>query len=254
MSLEDRKLAPILLAPEVREANRQAEARRIADVLAHGTVPDACGPDIPLAPARGALRTFRPIELVPGSLGTAQDTGHWARGEDTRRKGARIRDVFDRVELWAGDAPLAPAQVQIARDYRDLIERHEAGGMGCASLEASRGGGGGAGGEFIDAYVAEGIRIAALRRRIGTGVAMEMRRIRPSKRGAKARGNITNRKLVDMVCLGDQPLGAVLDAHGWAVKGDTREALRRALAAALDRMMGYDCAQPQNRDLTLKSG
>lgn len=215
--------------------------------------PVECGPEIPAAPARGELKTFRPIELVPGSVGTARDTGHWERGEDQRRRGARIRDVFDRMHDQAraahkakGDKagpfvpPLTPAQVQIARDYRDLTERHAAGGMKCASLEAAGRGSGGQGGEFIDAFVAEGLRLDAFHRRIGTGVAMAVRRIRPSGRGSKTASLITDRTLVDKVCLGDCDLGQVLNAHGWSVQTAPLGALRKALAAALDRMQGYD--------------
>ena len=67
---------------------------------------------------------------------------------------------------------------------------------------------------------------------------MAIRRIRPSQRGSKS--IITDKRLVDMVCLEDKDLGQVLSAHGWAVKGEANAALRRALAAALDRMQGYD--------------
>ncbi len=213
--------------------------------------PVECGPAIPAAPARGELKTFRPIELVPGSVGTARDTGHWERGEDQRRRGARIRDVFDRMHDQAraahkarGDKagpfvpPLTPAQVQIARDYRDLTERHAAGGMKCASLEAAGRGSGGQGGEFIDAFVAEGLRLDAFHRRIGTGVAMAVRRIRPSERGNRT--GIRNRDLVDDICIRDMDPSAVLKRHGWSEKGKTRDAVRKALAAALDRMIGYD--------------
>lgn len=219
------------------EARQQSEADRIAEVMARGAVPEACGPEIPLAPARGPMKTFRPIELVPGTVGVARDTGHWERGEDSRRRGARIMDVFDRM---TGPNALTPAQIQIGRDYRDLAERHEAGGMKCASLEAAGRGSGGQGGEFIDAFVIEGRRLEALRRRIGTGVAMSVRRIRPSSRGAAAKGLITDRDLVDRVCRGDLDLGQVLKVYGWAAKGTARAALRKALAAALDRMQGYD--------------
>lgn len=230
----------------------------VAALKAASQPPVECGPEIPMAPARGEMKTFRPIELVPGSVGRARDTGHWERGEDSRRRAARIKDVFDRMEDQAraahkargekggGDKaapfapPLTPAQVQIARDYRDLEERHAAGGMKCASLETAGRGSGGQGGEFIDAYVAEGLRLAALHRRIGAGVAMAVRRIRPSRRGGTASGLITDRALVDKVCLGDCDLGQVLKANGWSVHGKANEALRKALAAALDRMQGYD--------------
>lgn len=247
MSLEDRKLAPILLAPEVREANRQAEAARLGALMVKGAPPLACGPDIPVAPARGAMTAFRPIELVPGSVGLARDTGHWERGEDQRRRAGRLKDVFDRMADGAAlrgegeghSAPsFTPGQVQVARDYRNLVERHAAGGVRCASLETAGRRSGGAGGEFIDAFVTEGRKLEAMQRRIGTGAAM--RRLRPSKRGGAATGLITDRVLVDMVCLGDKHLGEVLSAHGWSVQTDALNTLRKALAAALDRMMGYD--------------
>jgi len=42
---------------------------------------------------------------------------------------------------------------------------------------------------------------------------------------------------VDMVCLEDKPISAVLRAHGWSVRGQTSGALRQALAEALGRMV-----------------
>ncbi|MGO4854752.1 hypothetical protein [Phaeovulum sp. W22_SRMD_FR3] len=94
------------------------------------------------------------------------------------------------------------------------------------------------GGEFMDAFVAEGDDIRRLRARVGTGVAMQIRRIRPSARGAAARGIITDLALVDAVCLEELTLSAVLTRFGWVSDGKNREALRKALGAALDRMAG----------------
>ncbi|WP_412073319.1 hypothetical protein [Tritonibacter mobilis] len=48
--------------------------------------------------------------------------------------------------------------------------------------------------------------------------------------------NITDRRLVDMVCLKDKPISAVLRAHGWSVQGQTSGAVRQALAEVLERM------------------
>lgn len=231
-------------------AKMAAEAGRIAEVVARGIVPDACGPDIPAAPARGAFQVFRPMTIVPGSAGTAVPAGYRAPGEGAFRAAIRRADVFDMMERDArlaheragADtpfvAPFTPAQVQMGRDYRDLTERHAAGGVRCASLEAGRGGGG-SGGEFIDAYVDEGLRLAALHRRIGAGAAISVRRIRPGRRGSHARGIILDRALVDMVCLCDKRLGQVLRKHGWEPDRKLRDALALALAAALDRMLGY---------------
>lgn len=219
-------------------ARLAAEAQRIAAIKARAAPPESCGPAIPVAPARGACRAFQPVEMMPtGAAGwEPQPAGY--RGRDA----VQVMDVFDTMARAASGrdeaAPFTAGQVAAARQYRALVERHEAGGMRCASLEAV-GRGGGGGGAFIDAFVAEGQQIARLRARIGTGAALSVRRIRPSSRGAAARGIITDRALVDAVCLGDQTLSAVLKAHGWASKGDHREALRKALAAALDRMQGY---------------
>ncbi|MDI3335878.1 hypothetical protein QKW60_05635 [Defluviimonas aestuarii] len=219
--------------------------------------PDICGPEIPASPARGAYRVFRPVEIVPGSRGTARPSGYQGPGELRPRAAIAKADVFDamradayrRHEAAGGDPelfipPFTPGQEQVGRDYRDLTERHEAGGMKCASLETI--GKGGGQGEFIDAFIAEGMRLAWMVNRIGVGAAMEVRRVRPSKRGVRARGVILNRTLVDMVCLGDRSLSDVLKAHGWAAKGDTREALRKTLASILDCMRGYTLRAPQD--------
>lgn len=230
--------------------NRLAEAEaKVAAVKASAAIPEACGPDIAPAPARGAFATFRPIEIVPGSAGTARQAGYRGPGEVRHRVAIRRADVFDamiedarRRHATAGEdagpfvPPFTPGQVQVARDYRDRCERRSAGGVRCAPLEAGRGGG--AGGEFIDAFVADGIRLADMIERIGEGAALPVRRLRPSLRGDATR-DITARALVDMVCLDGMSLKRVLVRHGWTVNAGRIAILRKALAAALDRMQGY---------------
>lgn len=248
-----------LCPPQMRVEHfaMMAEPVRRAAILDAATPPDICGPDIPVAPARGAYATFQPIRLVPGSAGTAVPDGYRAHGEVRHRSALRRADVFDRMiedarcrhEKRGEDAglflpPLSPGQVSMGRVYRDLVEDHDGKGMKCASLEASRGGGGS--GSFIDTFVAQGIAIERIRAKIGHGVAMEVRRIRPSGRGAAAHGIILDRALVDMVCLGDRTLSQVLAAHGWDKQTKHIAALRVALAAALDRMQGYRNTHPQN--------
>jgi hypothetical protein len=71
---------------------------------------------------------------------------------------------------------------------------------------------------------------------MGTGAAMQVRRIRPSSRGTAARGIITDLALLDAVCLEGVVLSAILMRFGWAVDGKHRESLRKALSGALDRM------------------
>ena len=101
-------------------------------------------------------------------------------------------------------SPLSPGQVAIGRYYRDLVERHACAGLKCSSIEAIRSSGSGCGGDFMDAVLRDREEIERLRRRIGTGSAMVVRRIRPSKRGSRA--SISDRRLVDMVCLEDRAL------------------------------------------------
>jgi hypothetical protein len=81
------------------------------------------------------------------------------------------------------------------------------------------------------------LRLRVLRQRIGSGLAKEVRRIRPN--GAK-RKPIYARALVDMVCVGDASISEVLRVHGWANCKKGNAALLAALCAALGRMQGYD--------------
>lgn len=221
----------------------RAEAGRVAARLEAAAPPLRCGPDMVAAPARGPMLAFAPVRMVLGSTQRAVHDG-W-QGRDA----ARLADVFDRMvaaALRRGEpAPFSHGQVAMARHYRDLSERHAAGGVRCASAEAGRAcGAPGGGGGWIDAVIDTGRRLDALRARIGTGVAMEVRRVRPSVAGV--RRAVRDRVLVDLVCLSDRSLDDVLRLHGWARKGETRAALRRALVGALDRMQGYGCARPQD--------
>jgi hypothetical protein len=89
----------------------------------------------------------------------------------------------------------------------------------------------------MDAYLAVGRELDRLHGRIGLGQALVLRRVRPSQRGSRV--GISDRSVVDMVCLCGMTLGQVLEAHGWAVKGEYRDGVRIALCGALDRMQGY---------------
>lgn len=226
------------------------EPVRLATMKAAAAAPGSCGPEIPVSPARGAFAVFSPREVIPGSAGATRRSGF--AGRDAIREA----DVWDRMEAAARkalrrhdpDAPFVPpfsaGQIAVGRHYRDLVERHDAGGMRCSSTEARRGGGDGGG--FIDAFVAEGIEIGRLRTRIGTGAAVVVRRVRPSDRGAAARGIITDRMLVDGVCLAGLTLSEIAAKAGWRAKDAKLLArLRTALCAALDRMQGYRLREPQ---------
>lgn len=244
---------PVSLVPMIATANLRAEAERIAAIKARAAIPDRCGPEVEPAPARGAFAVFTMREMVPGSAERMRPAGY--KGRDT----VRVADAFDVMEeqarrAWAKlpekdrppfQRPFTDPQIAMARRYLALTERRAAGGVRCASLEALRSGGG-QGGEFIDAFVAEGAELASLHRRIGGGVAMVVRRIRPSARGAN-RAAILDRRLVDDVCLRGLTLTEVLRAHGWAKDAAKLVALRVALAASLDRMIGYGSGASHER-------
>jgi hypothetical protein len=215
-------------------------AERCALVLAAGAVPEGISEAIPVAPARGALEPFVELEIVRSTDGSERVQ----RANYLDRGAGRVADAFTRMERRRPArerrevGPLfTPGQVAMGRAYAALAERCAASGVKGVSLEvmASRSGGGSGG--FMDAVIADHERLRAMERRIGDGVALAVRRVRPGVRGA--RSGIRCRRLVDMVCLGGASLSEVLAAHGWAVKGETREAARLALAAALDRMQGY---------------
>jgi hypothetical protein len=184
--------------------------------------------------ARAAMHLVEEMTMVPGSVERHRVTGVHLRMTDAMT--AMCRQSYLRHKDGAGAwvPPFSPWQIAVGMRYRDLVERHQAGGVRCASLEAQRGGGGG--GEFIDAFVAEGVEIDRMRRQIGGGVALAVRRIRPSLRAG--RRQVTVRGVVDAVCLDGLLLGQVLRAHGWARDAAALEVLRGALCGALDRMMG----------------
>ena len=213
------------------------EAARILATKARWTPPAAMAA-APMAPAAGPKVLVPEYDMATGGL-RRRVSAHW-----------RAVDVFDLMEQQAlreharrgGDAalvsPFTPGQVEMGRRYQALVERRSAGGMRCAGLEAGRGGSGG--GDFMTAFMAQGDEVDLICARIGQGAAMVVRRIRPSKRGGSAARVITDRALVDGVCLEGQDLNGVLRAAGWSADGHHRKALRTALSAALDRMQGYD--------------
>lgn len=247
------------------EVARGAEA--VASILEAAAPPERCGPEMPIAPARGPMEAFQPREMVITDAGNPVSRRAGYLGRDA----ARVADAFDRMTLAAQkahagavrraeargdpipsfDAPFTHGQVSAARDYAALSERCQSHGLATASVE-TRGGGSGGNGGREEAIFADFQRLRALHRRIGEGLAKEVRRLRPSATGGKRRA-IRARRLVDMVCLGDAVISDVLAAHGWAENARERSALRLSLCAALDRMQGYDLTKPQNMGLTSKS-
>lgn len=226
----------IRISTDAADCARRVEAERVAAVLARATPPEAMQ-SAPVAPARGPMRLVENVELLPGGLQRRRGA-HWV-GMDALS--VMCRRAFEKYESAGGDAasfvpPFTPGQIAVALDYQALVEWRDGSPMKCASLEAGRAGGGSSG-LFIDSYIEQGRWLTELRRRIGTGQAMAVRRIRPSARGSRAA--IFDRTLVDAVCVGGATFSDVLRSHGWAEKADHRSALRQALVDALDRMQGY---------------
>lgn len=231
---------------EMGALRRAQERERVAGIIARAMPAEGCGPAIPIAPARGPSVAITPNVVMPDEK---SETGYKVEATGWRGfRAARAIDVFDTLDQREavrarkeGRDPVPPfskAQVTIARHYRDLVERHDAGGMRCASLEARGSGGGSSGGEFIDAYLATGNEIQQLRQRIGSGAAMVVRRVRPSARGTTTASIIRDRDLVDAVCLHGKGFVEVLLAHGWSKDGKNAKALQVALGGCLDRMRG----------------
>lgn len=221
-------------------ARLRAEDARVAEMRAGALPPERCGSDMIAQPGAGARIIFSPMGMIPdGRDGWKREhVGH--RGRDAARAADafdRMQAAEDRVAKRRGRDPVelfTLVELGAGRRYATLVERHNAAGVRCSSIEAQRGQGGGGGG-FMDALIDEGRQIQRLRRAVGDDMAMGLRRIRPSVRGTRA--GITDRALVDGVCVGGLTVSEVLERHGWATSHRLREAARAALKAALRRMV-----------------
>lgn len=232
-------LRAVPLADRAEAFEALPEPARVAIVRSAGVVPTACGAEAPVAPARGPARMVEFMAAYPkGDKGSeVKPAGH--AGRKTVVMLDAIEIMRAQVKRRGGTFALTDEQVGMARLYATLVQNLEAGAVRCVSLEGQTGGGGSREG-FTDHRLALHRRVDGLRARIGGGFAMEIRRIRPSKRGddSMKRANIPDRALVDLVCLHGLTTSEVLARYGWAVKGDTNKAATKALAAALDRMLG----------------
>lgn len=229
------------VAPDVRANTFEAmpEHERLSVVRNAGRAPEACGDAMPIAPARGAGRAVHLLASYPkGDHETeVKPAGHLGR------KTVFLLDAIDTMRAQSarkGKAfSLTESQIGMARMYATMVADHLAGAVRCTSLEAAGGGHGGTREGFTDHRLDLSRRIDQLRRRIGVGCALAIRRVRPSKRGdGPSRANIPDRALVDLVCLEGLTISEVLARYGWSIKGETVQAATRALGDALDRMVG----------------
>lgn len=214
-----------------------AEALRLRAAQAAAAIPAACGPDIAPSPARGGFVLVRNVELLP--VGTDKvEAVHRGYGG---REAIRRADAFDAMLAAAArrkqPAPLTPGQIAIGRRYHDLVELLSADGTKLSSLQASRGGPDGR--DWMDRRLELSAELDGMRKRIGSGVAMSVRRVRPSARGGIEAKPIQDRTLIDGLCLRGMGIKAILKAHYWSDFGGNQKALVAALSATLDRMIGY---------------
>ncbi|MTH61431.1 hypothetical protein GL300_19645 [Paracoccus litorisediminis] len=229
--------ALVSAAQAARQARQAEEAARLAEIRDAGAIPEECGPDIAPAPARGGFVLER-VRHLEGA--TIDDLVETSRGY-VRKSPVRCADAFDLMIAAAlrgkRDMPLSPGQIAMGRRYAALVEISATDGTKLSCLDSS--GGGGDSMDWMDRHLDIGRELDLLRGRIGHGVAMAVRRVRPTARGAEQRGPIMDRVLVDMVCLKGCTLDQVLMSHGWSAKGDHRKAVSHALGETLDRMIGY---------------
>ncbi|KUP91788.1 hypothetical protein [Tritonibacter horizontis] len=228
-------MSVVVVAPN-GTARLVEEAKRIKQIKARGHVPPACGDGIGEAPARPAFRLFEPQQFYPDGAGSAVKPAGY-RG----RKAMRMLDAFDKMEAQARKSLFEGYQKEVGRAYGVLFEKLDAAGVRCSSVEVLSQASGGGGGEYIDALLADRRRLDEMQRRIGSGAALAVRRIRPSARNKV--GLISDRALVDMVCVQGLTLTEALRRSGWAAEGQRPngkhvKALRCALLESLDRMAG----------------
>lgn len=248
------KVAEVAARMERRDRAREDEAARLEEVRARGAVPDGCCPDIPEAPARGPFRLVQMRALYPaGENGfTSKPAGYMGRST------MQAADAFDVMEAKARAAharkvtrakaakkpalsyrpPFTPGQVAMGRLYRDLVEKHACAGVRGSSLETLSQGGGGQGGEFIDAVLRDRQRLQLLRDRIGFGVFLAPRRVSAHSMDRGTRRAISDLQLVDAVCIEGLAVSAVLARFGWGRTAKLNQRLAARLAELLDAMMG----------------
>lgn len=212
------------------------EHARMAEVRAMGFVPSEVGPEIPMAPARGPVRMLDMMASYPKGDHDFEMKAAGFLGRKTLQRADSFDVMAAKAARHKKASPFSPAQVAMGRFYRDLVEKHDSAGVKCSSLESLSQRSAGSGSDFMDAVLRDRDRIGMLRKRIGSGSAMVVRRIRPSDRGSRV--TIMDRRLVDIVCLEDGTITDVLRKHGWGDDAKLRAALQQALASVLDRMMG----------------
>lgn len=239
---------------EIVRKHAKAQAARLASdrsrldaVLDAAAIPEECGPDIIAAPARGGFRVDRQFTMVPNGV-DERGLEKWAVAPTGygHRSAIRTADIFDRMQAQALRAKrpmqLTPGQVAIGRRYRSLVEMLNADGCKLSSLNGSSGSADG--GNWMDRRLEIAGELDMLQRRVGRGVALKIRRIRPSLRaireaGEDPRGLFSDLDIVQRVCVDDWSVADVLRHFRWQDNSRNKKAALEALRGALTRMEGY---------------
>jgi len=211
------------------------EAAALARLKARGTPPPECGPELVVAPGQAPLIAFYPVVVMVDAKGQEQAIELGYRG----RAAARVADVFDLMlsrqrpsHRARHGAVFSPGQVAIARLYRTLFEDIARGNMRGTNLLSAGGGSRGNDDGFLARFSDKRAELAAMRRRVGDGVALAVTR-------GGGRADILRRDLVDQVCVAQLTLSQVLARAGWAADRHGRAVLRDALCDSLDAMQGF---------------
>lgn len=210
-----------------------AERARLTQMRLDATPPERCGPDIPVAPARGPMLAFTPRRVEMTEAGPRMRRDGWL-GRDA----ARAADAFDLAQAQSdrrsGSARkvlFTETQIDTGRDYAALVEAVEAGGYSLSQAEGRSGGGKGSAAGVSEAVLDQIARLRAMRAAIPAGAAL-----RPIRTDGGQRV-LTHVDLVDMFCCGGKTVAQVLAARGWNPRAPgARAKAMRALVLALDAM------------------
>ncbi|WHZ33422.1 hypothetical protein [Sagittula sp. MA-2] len=244
----------------------EEERRACAAILARATPPGGASAKIPVAPARGACRAEVPSEAVMTGSGprvrTDRSTGLRVHRLDAwdRMHSAAHRSFPSRLARWEAERkakglpvegrgvrrpvfvpPFTVGQVEMGREYAALVERLAASGVKCCSIEMAGRGGSGTGLSVSEAVSRDMTRLRVMERRVGSGLVKDC--VRPSKGGMRSTIRVAD--LVRAVCVDEMTLAEVARRHGWAKNGRIVDILKAELAAALERMRGFDLAAPR---------
>jgi hypothetical protein len=219
-------------AGQARLTGEESRVRAMLDLAC----PPVAMERAPVAPARGPQQLVPTFSVTAGGMRRVEGA-HW---QGLSPLAAAVAQAWRRHEARGTDAPFVPpfnpAQVAVAEDYAALVEWREGSPLRCASLEAGRSGNGGGSGLFIMTYIEQGNWLTELRRRIGDGIAMDVRR--HMDRG-NSRKVIRVRVALDLLALDGVAVKSILRRFGWVANIRECRDLRAAICGALDRMQGY---------------